>query len=292
MRILDKLKTLYNDQFGGQIKKQAAKAAVLDSFNCLRERERARLPDDVALEGYKVYSQNDEDGIIDAIFSRIGSRNTYLEIGVESGIECNSHLLALKGWRGGWIDGNPQSCRQIARDLGKMEFPRRFRVLEKFVFSHNIWDIYRDHCAFLDVPDLDFFSLDIDGSDSFVVDQLMRDGARPNVICLEYNGKFPPDIDIGVTNSSKSGWERDDYFGASLLRLYHVMSSYDYRLVTCNLTGANVFFVHPQFADLFPARQPRDVWRPLRFDLSPLPAGHRPTLKFLRDVLNDDTNPD
>jgi len=51
--------------------------------------------------GFKVYSQNDEDGIIQEIFKRIGTTNrTFVEFGVETGVETNTTKLLLEGWRG------------------------------------------------------------------------------------------------------------------------------------------------------------------------------------------------
>lgn len=44
--------------------------------------------------GYKVYSQNDEDGIIQEIFRRIGTYDKrFVEFGVQDGLESNSHFL-------------------------------------------------------------------------------------------------------------------------------------------------------------------------------------------------------
>src|ERR1043166_8618278 len=55
--------------------------------------------------GFKVYSQHDEDGIIQEIFRRIGTdKRTFVEFGVETGIECNSVKLLVEGWRGLWIE--------------------------------------------------------------------------------------------------------------------------------------------------------------------------------------------
>ena len=57
--------------------------------------------------GFKVYSQSDEDGIIEEIFNRIGTTNKkFIEFGVENGLESNSHYLLLKGWNGLWIEGS------------------------------------------------------------------------------------------------------------------------------------------------------------------------------------------
>ena len=45
-------------------------------------------------KGFKKYSQNDEDGAIEAVFDFIGTTDkVYVEFGVESCIECNSRYL-------------------------------------------------------------------------------------------------------------------------------------------------------------------------------------------------------
>ena len=60
-----------------------------------------RLQNALCLEqyGYKVFSQNDEDGIIAEIFRRIECEHkVFVEFGVENGLESNCHLLLHKGW--------------------------------------------------------------------------------------------------------------------------------------------------------------------------------------------------
>src|SRR5437588_4792407 len=53
----------------------------------------------------RVYSQNGEDGIIQEILGRVGTAaEFFVEIGVESGRECNCARLALQEeWRGVFI---------------------------------------------------------------------------------------------------------------------------------------------------------------------------------------------
>jgi hypothetical protein len=56
-------------------------------------------PKRLVRHGYKVYSQNDEDGIIAEIFRRIGTTShTFVEFGVETGVECNTAKLLVEGW--------------------------------------------------------------------------------------------------------------------------------------------------------------------------------------------------
>ena len=46
------------------------------------------------LKEKKIYSQNGEDGVIEAVFENIGTTNKiYVEFGTENCIECNSRYL-------------------------------------------------------------------------------------------------------------------------------------------------------------------------------------------------------
>ena len=74
--------------------------------------------------GFKVYSQNDEDGIISEIFSRIGTTDKrFIEFGVENGLECNTHYLLLKGWSGLWLEGSEESCADIENKFRPLRQP-------------------------------------------------------------------------------------------------------------------------------------------------------------------------
>src|SRR3954451_12503174 len=66
--------------------------------------------------GFKLYSQNDEDGIIQEIFRRIGTGNrTFVEFGVETGVECNSAKLLVEGGRGLWMEANTDHVASVRR---------------------------------------------------------------------------------------------------------------------------------------------------------------------------------
>ncbi len=64
--------------------------------------------------GQKIYSQNEEDGIIREIFNRIGTSNKmFVEFGIGDGLENNTLALLLSGWKGLWIDGSSSSVNKI-----------------------------------------------------------------------------------------------------------------------------------------------------------------------------------
>src|SRR3954470_19473243 len=89
--------------------------------------------------GFKMYSQNDEDGIIQEIFRRIGTTNkTFIEFGVESGSECNSAKLLLEGWRGLWIEAAPHHANNIRRSLDSFTSDKRLTLIESMVTAENV----------------------------------------------------------------------------------------------------------------------------------------------------------
>ena len=254
-------------------------------YDRLKAQVRTETPENIALSGYKVYSQTDEDGIIDAIFRKIPNNRTFVEIGVQSGVECNSLLLLLKDWRGVWIEGSEHYCRKIEDDLGAREFPHRFRVTSSFVTKDNIVQLLRDSIGFLGVDELDFFSLDIDGNDRHVLEELITSGVRPKVLCVEYNAKFPPPVAVTIRYSATHVWDQSDYMGSSLQSFVDLLTPLGYRLVTCNIPGINAFFVREDLAHHFRLLDVEQLYQPFRIYLSPIVPAQPPSLGYLRERL-------
>ena len=65
---------------------------------------------------YKITSQNNEDGIIDHIFSKVPNNRFFVEIGF-SFYEFNSLNLIKKGWSGKLIDFNKDNCLVLKKLL-------------------------------------------------------------------------------------------------------------------------------------------------------------------------------
>lgn len=282
-RLLAKLRHHYRLYMGAVMSTNAL--GKIAELRTLRAELAARQPDSPALAGYKVYSQNDEDGILAAIFERVGGNRTFLEIGLQDGTECNTLYLLIQGWRGGWVEADPGFCRAIRAGLGTDAVPGVFKLVEDFARTDNIGALYRDVCRWVGESELALLSLDIDGNDLYVLDSLLTSGARPAVICAEYNGKFPASLSLSTALDESRGWDKDDYFGASLQAFADLPSLSDYGLVTCNLFGANAFFVRKDLAGDMTFHTPAEVWQPLRLYMTPYPTGHVPSLKFARDAL-------
>ena len=113
--------------------------------------------------GFKVYSQHDEDGIIQEIFRRIGaSKRTFVEFGVETGIECNTVKLLIEGWRGLWIEANAQAGKAISSTFDTFLKERRLTLKQSLVTAENINTLIKG--ADLD-GEIDLLGIDIDFND-------------------------------------------------------------------------------------------------------------------------------
>jgi hypothetical protein len=224
--------------------------------------------------GLKIYSQYDEDGIIQEVFHRIGATSrTFVEFGVGNGLENNTLALLLAGWNGLWIEG---SAPQVSRIQSKFRDPisnGRLRLTAAFIDRDNINGLIGEYFN----DEIDFLSIDIDGNDIHVLAAL--DIVRPRVITIEYNAKFPPPISIAQRYDPGFIWKQTDYMGASLAAIAKVASAKGYSLVGCGIAGVNAFFVRndlleDKFAAPFTAE---NHYQPARYFLEgTFVAGHPP----------------
>ena len=200
-------------------------------------------------------------------------------------MECNSLYLLLQGWRGCWVEGSSKYVNTIREALGGTSFPGRFEVINTFVKRDNIAGLYERACCLAGSDQIDFVSLDIDGNDLHVLGTLLATGARPRVICVEYNGRFPPPLNLSIRYAENHVWDESDYLGSSLQAFVDLLAQHKYRLVTCNLPGINAFFVADEIAGDFPTFASEQLYQPYRHYLSPFPSAQPPTLAYLRDLL-------
>ncbi len=245
----------------------------------------ATYPDSLALFGYKVYSQTDEDGIIEEIFNRIPNGKRFLEIGIQTGIECNTTYLLLKGWKGSWVEGSEVYCKTIEEKLHGRKFKNKLSVVQSFIDRDNVIDIFNRENDFFESTELDFFSLDIDGNDYHVMESLLKKSFLPKVICVEYNAKFPPPVNLKVTYDKTYVWDGTDYQGCSLQAYVDLFDAFAYTLVGCNIPGNNAFFVRNEFANLFKIYTVTEFYQPCRYYLAPLNLAHKPSLNYLKALL-------
>lgn len=240
------------------------------------------MPENPARHGFKVYSQNDEDGIIQAMLARIPASRltgTFIEIGCGNGLENNTHALVLCGYRGNWIDGSAENIDYIRARVPSLSIAScRLKVEQQFVDLENIEAILRSASEHLKTTEPDFYSLDIDGNDLDVLKKSLG-VVNPKILCVEYNPKFPPPIRVSIEYSKSFRWMGDDYQGASLQTFCDALTGYS--LVCCNLAGCNAFFVRNDLAEHFELYSPKQLYQPARMYLNMLKSGHASTLKWL-----------
>ena len=235
-----------------------------------------RLANEKCLEryGYKVYSQNDEDGIIEEIFNRIGTTNkTFVEFGVQNGLECNSHYLLHRGWNGLWIEGSDECVKDIAARFQPVLRGGKLKVCRAFITRDNIDAIIATSGI---KGQIDLLSIDIDGNDYHVWQAIKS--VQPRVVIIEYNAKFPPTYAWIMPYNERHAWDGSDMQGASL-KAYEILGQeIGYRLVGTNLSGVNAFFVKEELAgDKFiePATA-EALYNPCRFKTWQYISGHVP----------------
>lgn len=222
----------------------------------------------------RVYSQNGEDGILAEIFRRIGLKEGFfVEIGIENGQENNTRLLLEKGWQGVWMEGSADCVALASRTFGEFIAAGRLRIVHALLTAENINSVFAKE----GIPaQVDFLSLDIDQNTSHVWRSLQY---KSRVSCIEYNASLPPSMALEVPYNSSLGWDRTNWFGASLKALEIIGRDKKMNLVGCDINGVNAFFVDESDAgDEFLAPYTAEYhFEPPRYKRIPLRRGHPPS---------------
>ena len=69
------------------------------------------------------------------------------------------------------------------------------------------------------------------------------DSINPRVIVAEYNAKYGPSLEWKTNYDKNLNWDGSDNYGASLKSFEKMLSLKKYKLVGCNISGVNAFFV-------------------------------------------------
>lgn len=195
--------------------------------------------------GAKYFSQNEEDGITLEIIRRLGiETGVFAEFGVGNGTENNSLILLAKGWKGLWVGGE-DLCINYKNNQSNFIF------IKEWVTRRNIVDIFQSGIKVIGEQHVDILSLDLDGNDYYLIEQLLHAGVSPKLFIVEYNSKFPPPIKWKIPYDENHVWGFDDYFGASLAEFDALMKGFGYSLVCCNFSGSNAFYVKNELMKYF-----------------------------------------
>ena len=182
----------------------------------------------------QVFSQQGEDGVIEKIFSVIGTSSKFcVEFGAADGFATSNTLNLRKnfGWQALLLD---QAHENTAINLRK-----------EFITKSNINKIFEKYR----VPrDVDFLSIDIDFND-FHVWQAIDRWYQPRLVVIEYNATHKPDEDKVVHYDAMASWDGSNYFGASALAMYNLGRKKGYSLVYADNMGVNLFFIRDDLVE-------------------------------------------
>lgn len=167
------------------------------------------------LEPKNLYSQFGEDGIIEAIFNKIGTANKWvMECGAADGIFfSNSRKLIEEGWSALLIEADEKQFEKLAQRY--LENPRitcyNYRAVPTGAYSLDTL------LAKAEAPtDIDLVVIDIDGQDFHVFNSLLK--YRPRVVIVEFDPNTHPDFIPEIGGAGLAG--RDAIIRLGIGKLY------------------------------------------------------------------------
>jgi hypothetical protein len=203
--------------------------------------------------GYSVYSQFDEDGLIQYLISKVKvDRDHFVEIGIEDYRQSNTrYLLEKNSWTGKIFDCVDGALTFLdtfdLRTLHTIDFQKSMVTVD------NINDLIRPEGK------IGIFSLDIDSMDYYVFERLE---AKPSIIILEYMATYGSAADVSVPFRTEFDRFQHHYsglcVGASLVAMTRLASMKGYSLVGCS-DGHNAFYVRNDCLNGLPVKTPAEA---------------------------------
>ncbi len=181
----------------------------------------------------RVFSQNGEDGVLQAIFYAIGEKDRYyVEFGTSIGVQCNTrYLRECRHWNGLSMDARFED--------------QKINLHREFITAQNINSLFQKY----NVPkQFDLLSIDIDFNDWHVWHAIDL-SYQPRVVVIEYNASHLPFQDCVVLYDPNEMWDGTNYFGGSILAFYRLGAHKGYSLVHADSCGVNLFFLRNDVVD-------------------------------------------
>jgi len=204
---------------------------------------------DLRTVGFKVFSQWDEDGIIQYLIHNLEIRNrTFVEFGIENYEESNTRFLLLNDdWQGLVLDGCGADIDYVQKD--PIYWQHDLQAKCSWITRENV-----NPCLLQAGfgEDLGLLSIDIDGNDYWVWEAI--DCVKPRIVVVEYNSVFglaPISVPYKADFNRTAAHYSNLYFGCSIGALSHLAMTKGYQLLGSNSCGSNAFFVRSDIAGPF-----------------------------------------
>lgn len=218
---------------------QLAKNKFLKSINSTKIiLSKSKKLDKINFHEYKITSQNNEDGIINYLKTNITNPDhIFFEIGFDFN-EFNSLNLIKEDWSGTLIDGDQIKCDKLKVCIKKYFKSKKVNIYNNFITYENINKIIANSII---KKNFDFFSLDTDGMDYWILENL---NYRPKIICAEFNPWLGKYENLILPKRLNFNYQSDMYYGASLKAYQSLLNKKNYKLVAIESSGNNAFFIN------------------------------------------------
>lgn len=200
--------------------------------------------------GKKIYSQNEEDGILEYILTNIKPKtNIIYEICAGDGIECNSaNLIINHNFTGYLFDCNINNINNGVSFYDKNNKLNNAKFILSWITKENINDLILNKTSYYN-KEIDILSIDIDGNDYWILKEIMDNKLlNPRIIIVEYQDILGFDKSLTIPyDPNFNAWNYDcylgpNYCGASLKAFINLLNE-NYAFIGCEKQGFNGFFI-------------------------------------------------
>ncbi len=181
---------------------------------------------------------NNEENIFISNLSKYLKNKSFVEIGYHYR-ELNCVGLIKNNFEGKMVDADMgNSFNSLIMKMIIKKTKRNIKVIKRFINLNNINDIF-------DMKSLGCLSIDIDGNEYWILEEILSKKVIPEIIITEYNASFldheitvPYDENFDIHKKHPSLW----YHGASLSAFNKLLMKYNFSLVKV-INGTNAIFV-------------------------------------------------
>ena len=225
--------------------------------------------DNINKKEYRITSQNNEDGIINFIFSELQlDKLNFVEIGFDF-YQNNSLSLLKKSKKGLFIDGDEKKVL-ILKNIVKILYPRKNLIVQNHLVDvDNINNLIKQNFEASD--EVDFLSIDVDGMDYYLFESI---DFSPKLICIEYNFWFGKNLKcVAPYKKNYKAESLSEYVGSSLRALIELAKLKGYHLIALESNCVNAFFIRDDLKH--------------KFDILDIDKSFKEPAKFNKQVINE-----
>jgi len=225
--------------------------------------------DNINKKEYRITSQNNEDGIINFIFSELQlDKLNFVEIGFDF-YQNNSLSLLKKSKKGLFIDGDEKKVL-ILKNIIKILYPKKNLIVQNHLVDvDSINNLIKQNFEASD--EVDFLSIDVDGMDYYLFESI---DFSPKLICIEYNFWFGKNLKcVAPYKKNYKAESLSEYVGSSLRALIGLAKLKGYHLIALESNCVNAFFIRDDLKH--------------KFDILDIDKSFKEPAKFNKQVINE-----